>query len=118
MSSRAGPPDTEGPSVADTRLAFLDALRVLAQGLLIAYRVGLYYVTWDWHLKSPFASAALEPWMRLANPWRMSLLFLISGAVTATLLRGGVSGWLGVKPRRLGLPLLAGVLMVVPPQPC
>jgi hypothetical protein len=87
MSSRADPPSTEAPSKADARLAFLDALRVMALGLLIAYHVGMYYVTWDWHLKSPFASTTLEPWMRLVNPWRMGLLFLISGAVTAILLQ-------------------------------
>ena len=116
MSSRAGPPAAEGPSGPDARLDFLDALRLLALGLLIVHHVGMYYVTWDWHLKSPFASTALEPWMRLVNPWRMSLLFLISGAVTAILLQRGVPGWLGVRLGRLGLPLLAGVLVIVPPQ--
>jgi surface polysaccharide O-acyltransferase-like enzyme len=116
MSSRADPPGTEAPSKADARLAFLDALRVMALGLLIAYHVGMYYVTWDWHLKSPFASTTLEPWMRLVNPWRMSLLFLISGAVTAILLRRGAPGLLGLRLGRLGLPLAAGVLVIVPPQ--
>jgi glucans biosynthesis protein C len=116
MRSRADPPGTEAPSNADARLAFLDALRVMALGLLIAYHVGMYYVTWDWHLKSPFASTTLEPWMRLVNPWRMSLLFLISGAVTAILLQRGAPGWLGLRLGRLGLPLAAGVLVIVPPQ--
>ena len=116
MSSRADPPGTEAPSKADARLAFLDALRVMALGLLIAYHVGMYYVTWDWHLKSPFASTTLEPWMRLVNPWRMSLLFVISGAATAILLKRHTRGWLGARLGRLGLPLAAGVLVVVPPQ--
>ena len=76
----------------------------------------MYYVSWDWHLKSPSASTALEPWMRLVNPWRMSLLFLISGAVTAIALGRGSRGWLGGRLSRLGLPLVAGVLVIVPPQ--
>ena len=116
MSSGAGAPATEGKSEAGTRLDFLDALRLLALGVLIAYHVGMYYGTWDWHVKSPFAGPALEPWMRLVNPWRMSLLFVISGAVTAILLQGSAPNWLGVRLRRLGLPLLAGVLVIVPPQ--
>ena len=116
MSSPADPPVTAWPSGTDGRLHFLDALRLLALGVLILYHVGMYYVTWDWHLKSPFATAALEPWMRLVNPWRMSLLFLISGAVTAILLQRGTPGWLGGRLRQLGLPLLAGVLVIVPPQ--
>jgi glucan biosynthesis protein C len=102
----------------DDRLHFLDGLRIAALGLLILYHVGMYYVTWDWHVKSPFAGAALEPLMRLSSPWRMSLLFLVSGAVSALpLARAGASArWLGHRMRRLGLPLLAGMLVVVPPQ--
>jgi hypothetical protein len=76
----------------------------------------MYYVSWDWHLKSPFPSTALEPWMRLVNPWRMSLLFLISGAVTAIALSRMSPGWLRSRLLRLGLPLIAGVLVIVPPQ--
>ena len=92
MSSSPGPSPTLGPPEKDARLPFLDALRLLALGLLIAYHVGMYYLSWDWHLKSPSASTALEPWMRLVNPWRMSLLFLISGAVTAIALGRGSRG--------------------------
>jgi|GEM_PF-3148024 len=54
--------------------------------------------------------------MRLVNPWRMSLLFLISGAVTAIALGRGSRGWLGGRLSRLGLPLVAGMLVIVPPQ--
>ena len=35
----------------------LDWVRVCAFGLLVLYHVGMYYVTWDWHVKSPHASA-------------------------------------------------------------
>jgi glucans biosynthesis protein C len=103
------------------RLHFLDHLRIAALGLLIVYHVGMYYVGWDWHVKSPFAGTtgpALEPWMALSNPWRMSLLFLVSGAVSALLLaRAGATGpWLRSRLARLGLPLLMGIAVVVPPQ--
>ena len=40
------------------RLPFLDGLRVAAFALLIPYHVGMYYVTWDWHVKSPATSSA------------------------------------------------------------
>ena len=59
------------------RLYFLDWLRIGAFALLVLYHVGMYYVTWPWHVKSADASAALEPFMRLSSPWRLSLLFLI-----------------------------------------
>ena len=103
---------------AAQRLYFLDWLRILALVLLVPYHVGMYYVSWGWHVKSPFASTALEPWMRLSAPWRMSLLFLVAGAATAFMLRreGPSGAWLRQRARRLLLPLLAGMLLIVPPQ--
>ena len=61
----------------------LDWVRVSAFALLVLYHVGMYYVTWDWHVKSPAASDTLEPFMLLSSPWRLALLFLVSGAATA-----------------------------------
>ena len=52
----------------------LDWVRVCAFGLLVLYHVGMYYVTWDWHVKSPAASDALEPFMLLSSPWRLALI--------------------------------------------
>jgi glucan biosynthesis protein C len=46
----------------------LDWLRVIAFALLIFYHVGMFYVTWDWHVKSAHASPLLEPVMALLNP--------------------------------------------------
>ena len=82
------------------------------------YHVGMYYVSWPWHLKSAFASPALEPWMRLRSPWRMSLLFLVAGAATAFMQRKHGAGAILLRERakRLLLPLVAGVLVIVPPQ--
>ncbi|MCM5679618.1 acyltransferase family protein [Schlegelella sp. S2-27] len=108
--------NTSAPTPA--RLFFLDWLRIAAFGLLVAYHVGMYYVRWDWHVKSPHAGPWLEPWMLLSSPWRLALLFLISGAATSLMLvRGPAPGWLGTRSKRLLLPLLCGMLLVVPPQP-
>src|SRR5262245_35286370 len=52
----------------------LDWIRICAFALLVLYHVGMYYVTWDWHVNSPYASHALEPLMLLSSPWRLSLL--------------------------------------------
>ena len=99
------------------RLLFLDWLRIGAFVLLVLYHVGMYYVSWDWHVKSAFASTALEPFMRLSSPWRMSLLFIVSGAATAALwARASQRGFMRQRSARLLLPLLAGMVLVVPPQ--
>lgn len=31
----------------------LDWVRVCAFGLLVLYHVGMYYVSWDWHIRKP-----------------------------------------------------------------
>lgn len=99
------------------RLPFLDGLRVAAFALLIPYHVGMYYVTWDWHVKSPAASTTLEPFMQLSSPWRLGLLFLIAGAACQGLFaRRGLRGTLQDRSLRLLLPLLFGMVVLVTPQ--
>ncbi|WP_457354796.1 acyltransferase family protein [Roseateles sp. P5_D6] len=99
------------------RLPFLDGLRVAAFALLIPYHVGMYYVTWDWHVKSPAASGALEPFMQLSSPWRLGLLFLIAGAACQGLFtKRGALGTLKDRSLRLLLPLLFGMAVIVTPQ--
>ena len=95
----------------------LDWVRIGAFMLLIFYHVGMYYVTWDWHVKSPHASSTIEPLMMLTSPWRLTLLFLISGVATGYLLeRQGVRDFLGSRSMRLLVPLLFGMAVIVPPQ--
>ncbi|MFG6486645.1 acyltransferase family protein [Roseateles sp. BYS78W] len=100
-----------------SRLPFLDGLRVAAFALLIPYHVGMYYVSWDWHVKSPAASDALEPFMALSYPWRLSLLFLVAGAACQGLFaKRGALGTLKDRSLRLLLPLLFGMAVIVTPQ--
>lgn len=94
----------------------LDWVRICAFGLLIAYHVGMYYVSWDWHVKSPFMSTTIEPLMRLSSPWRLALLFLVSGAATAFLLARRPAGFAASRSRRLLPPLAFGMLVLVAPQ--
>ena len=94
----------------------LDWVRVAAFGLLVLYHVGMYYVSWDWHVKSPFAGPAIEPLMLLTSPWRLSLLFFVSGVATAYLLARPASGFLAQRSWRLLVPLLFGMIVVVAPQ--
>ena len=102
----------------DTRQYFLDWVRILAFFVLIAYHVGMYYVSWDWHVKSPFASAAPEPFMLMSAPWRLTLLFFVAGAASRFMLgRVSIGGFVRRRSLRLLLPLVFGMLVIVPPQP-
>ena len=96
---------------------FLDWIRIFAFFVLIFYHTGMYYVTWGWHVKSPYASDAIEPLMMLSSPWRLGLLFMISGVATAFMLKKiRVGALLGQRSWRLLVPLVFGMLVIVPPQ--
>lgn len=101
----------------------LDWIRVGAFFLLILYHVGMLYVSWDFHVKSPRIVEALQPLMMLTGPWRLTLLFLVSGAATRFMVdgfaaKGGHAGWRLAASRTLRLlpPLVFGMLVIVPPQ--
>ncbi len=96
----------------------LDWLRAIAFGLLIFYHIGMFYVTWGWHVKSAYAGPAAEPLMLIVNPWRLALLFFISGAAVRFATDKAPSLWrfAGSRAFRLGLPILAGMIVVVAPQ--
>jgi len=100
------------------RLYFLDWVRIIAFFILIFYHVGMYYVTWDWHVKSPYASDTPEAYMMLSSPWRLGLLFFISGVASSFILaRLQVGAFLKQRTGRLLVPLVFGMLVVVPIQP-
>lgn len=97
----------------------IDALRALAFALLILYHWCMLYVfEWDWHLKSSYQAEWLQWPMLALNRWRMDLIFLLSGIASALLLDPKRIGrFLWLRHWRLVLPLVFGMLVVVPIQP-
>jgi glucans biosynthesis protein C len=113
----AGPPSPPTAAPAAAREYGLDWLRVFAFSLLILYHSGMGFVSWDFHLKNPEQSRVLEFFMLLCNRWRLPLLFFISGAgVCFSLRRRSWGQFAGERLRRLGIPLLVGMFVIVPPQ--
>lgn len=100
------------------RLVELDWLRVLVFGLLILYHSGMLYAEgWGWHYKSTYTSELLTNFMLWSNQWRMSLLFLISGAAVSFLLATKPWGqFIRKRITLLLLPLIFGMLVIVVPQ--
>jgi hypothetical protein len=95
----------------------LDWVRIGAFGLLIVYHVAMLYVSWGFHIKSAHRITALEPLMLVLNPWRLALLFLVSGAATRfMLLKYTMGPLLRARSARLLIPLVFGMLVIVPPQ--
>ncbi|QGZ95743.1 acyltransferase family protein [Terricaulis silvestris] len=95
----------------------MDWIRIAAFVMLILYHCGMFYVTWDWHVKSSRASDAIEPLMLLTNPWRLTLLFLVSGAATRFMAdKMSVGQFTWARMGRLWPPLLLAMFVIVPPQ--
>jgi peptidoglycan/LPS O-acetylase OafA/YrhL len=96
----------------------LDWLRIGAFALLILYHIGMFFVPWDWHVKTAHPQEWLELPMQAVNPWRLSLLFVISGFASRMLLAktGGAGGFVATRSARLLIPLLAGMALFVAPQ--
>ena len=96
----------------------LDWLRVGVFGLLIFYHIGmLYVVNWEFHFKSQYQWQGLEMLMLLVSPWRMAILWFISGvAIRFLLVKVSIEKFIFLRSIRLLLPLLFGILVIVPPQ--
>ncbi|WP_158638066.1 acyltransferase family protein [Shewanella donghaensis] len=96
----------------------LDWLRILVFGLLILFHSGMFYVeNWGYHAKSQYQSQFLENIMLIVEPWRMAVLWVISGiAIRFVLAKVSMWRFISMRSFRLLLPLLFGVLVVVPPQ--
>ncbi|WP_298670466.1 acyltransferase family protein [uncultured Sphingomonas sp.] len=102
-----------------TRHYGMDWLRIAAFALLILYHIGMVFVPWNFHVKSPNG----EDWTRLpmmaTNAWRLPLLFVVSGYATRALIRrsDGLGAFLANRSWRLLVPLAFGIAVIVPPQP-
>jgi hypothetical protein len=108
------PPFTHSSS----RFVELDWLRVLAFGLLVLYHTGMLYTqNWGFHFKSTYLSSDIENIMLLISPWRMGLIWFISGAALSCLLqKSTLLSFLLNRTIKILLPLFIGVWLVVPIQ--
>jgi hypothetical membrane protein/surface polysaccharide O-acyltransferase-like enzyme len=123
-----GGPSPAAPSSADRgslrlprpeggRRYDLDWIRIIAFGLLILFHVGLVFGPLDWHVRSRHTFWWMEEALLATGPWRLTLLFLVSGAALRFVAAGRTAGELaGERLKRLAPPLLFGVLVLVPVQ--
>jgi hypothetical protein len=103
----------------EARRIDLDWVRIGAFALLIFYHIGVFYAP------GPTAVGAISPrplpWlvipMVLVNPWRLLVLFVVSGAATRFMSdKMSSEALLKSRSARLLIPLVFGILVVVPPQ--
>jgi surface polysaccharide O-acyltransferase-like enzyme len=101
----------------NVRKHHLDWLRVIAFGLLILFHTGLLYVTWSYNLKSPRLAPGLEWVLSALSPWRMAMVFVISGVACRFLMaKLGPGRFAWDRFLRLQPVILFGMFVVIPPQ--
>ncbi|MDZ4716550.1 MAG: acyltransferase family protein [Cytophagales bacterium] len=115
MTERA----TEGSvsAAATPRRHDLDWLRLIAIFILLFFHTGMWFSTWGWHVKNDETSPIFNYWMVWLHYWRMPLLLFISGAGTVLAMGKRTLGQFRTERfRKLIIPLLFGMLVIVPPQ--
>jgi peptidoglycan/LPS O-acetylase OafA/YrhL len=95
----------------------LDWLRFIAIVVLLFFHTGMLFNQWDWHVKNPETTTTFSYWMVWSHYFRMPLLLFISGAGTYMALGKRTPGqFAGERFRRLFIPLVFGMFVIVPPQ--
>ncbi len=95
----------------------IDWIRVIVFDILIIYHVGMFFVPWDWHLKNNDIVEWIRYPMIFINQWRIPILFVVSGMGTRFALSHRSSRlYIIERFKRLFIPLVVGILLIVPPQ--
>lgn len=100
-----------------TRRHDLDWLRLIAIIILLFFHTGMWFNTWEWHVKNNETTDSFNYWMVWLHFWRMPLLLFISGAGTYMALgKRSPLQFAGERFRKLFVPLVFGMFVIVPPQ--
>jgi glucans biosynthesis protein C len=104
-------------TINDSRRYDLDWLRLIAIVILLFFHTGMWFNHWGWHVKNNELSYSFQYWMVWSHYFRMPLLLFISGAGTyMALSKRTASEFRRERFKRLFIPLIFGMLVVVPPQ--
>ena len=100
------------------RQDYIDWLRIFAVLLLFPFHSARVFDCWNtFYTKNETYSMVLSYFVDVINTWHMPLFFLLAGASTWFALEMRSGRQYGAKRiKRLGIPLLFGLLVVVPPQ--
>ena len=105
-------------TAATGRRRDIDWLRIAAVLLLIPFHTARVF-NWeeDFYIKNVPTDVPAQRFIDFVGPWHMSLLFLLAGAASWLAFRYRSGGkYAGERFKRLLIPFIFGVLVIVPPQ--
>lgn len=94
----------------------LDWLRIIVVMMLVPFHTAMTFAPYDWYLRNNQLSLATQALVNILDMYHMELLFLIAGAsMFFSLGKRNVKSFLLERLQRLVVPLIFGMLVVVPP---
>ncbi len=104
--------------MANQRYYYIDFLRVIAILMMYVFHVNMIFVAeWDWHIKDASSSNVLLELNYWMSSFRMPLLFVVSGFVSAILLsKMSIKSFVSQRWMRLIIPTVIWTFLLVAPQ--
>ena len=100
----------------NSRLYYIDWLRILAFALLFLFHSWRPFDHYSWNIKNADQSIIFDLLTFFTHGWRMDLIFLISGVGTWFALNSRKSAFFSDRIKRLIIPFIVGIVFIIPPQ--
>lgn len=98
------------------RIYYIDWLRILAILMVFFFHSSHFFDPIYWHVKNPQTSESVLLFLGFVNIWIMPLFFFLSGAAGIFGLNKSFAVQLKNKTFRLLVPLIFGIIVLIPPQ--
>ena len=113
----AMPPAAAETASAGERLHALDSLRATAMllGIVLHAAASLALVPFPWPIRDVSANAGFDALLGFIHGFRMQVFFFLAGFFAHLVWRRlGTRGFLRQRGQRIGIPLVAGMLILIP----
>ncbi len=95
----------------------IDWLRVFAIAMIFLFHCAMFFSLHDWHVKNNQLNFGMSVFVGVVSQWIMPLFFMLS-AVSAYYALGSRDnkGYISERFKRLAIPLIFGIFLLIPPQ--
>ncbi len=95
----------------------IDWLRVLAMAVVFLFHCARFFDYGEWHVKNNRLDFGMTVFVGVVSQWLMPLFFILSGTSAYYALRHRNNGqYIGERSKRLVVPLVFGIFLLIPPQ--